>query len=301
MDETISNIVRKLYEKVSGWIEQLVLMLPNLLVALVLFLIFYTTGKLLRKGMERPLRRFFSSQALVGLTLNLVFTAFVIVGLFVALSILQLDKAVTSLLAGAGIIGLALGFAFQDIAANFVSGVLLAIRKPIQLGDLVESNGHFGTVFNINLRSTIIRTQQGQHIHIPNKEIFNQPIINYSEEGKRRIDLTCGISYGDDLEKVKQLTLQAIGSIDYLINKEEITFFYTEFGESSINFVVRYWVKFKHQPEYLIALSDGIIQLKKAFDAHHITIPFPIRTLDFGIKGGVPLTEQLTGTRQNGK
>jgi small conductance mechanosensitive channel len=222
-----------------------------------------------------------------------IFIAFVATGIFVALSILQLDKAVTSLLAGAGIIGLALGFAFQDIAANFVSGVLMAIRRPVRLGDVIESNSYFGSVVNINLRSTIIRTMQGQHVHIPNKDIFNKPIVNYSEEGKRRIDLKCGVSYGDDLEKVKKIVLEAITSIDYLITKDEITFFYKEFGDSSINFEVRYWVNFKKQPDYLAAPSDGVMRIKKAYDENNIMIPFPIRTLDFGIKGGEILNEQL--------
>lgn len=294
MQQTISDAINKLYEKLSVWIENFILMLPNLLGAILVFFIFYTVGRLVKKGLARPLQRFSHTQALVGLLLNLIFTGFIATGIFIALSILQLDKAVTSLLAGAGIIGLALGFAFQDIAANFVSGVLMAIRRPIRLGDVIESNDFFGTVININLRSTIIRTMQGQHVHIPNKDIFNKPIINYSEEGKRRIDLKCGISYGDDLEKVKQVVIEAIQSIDYLINKEEITFFYKEFGDSSINFEVRYWVNYKKQPDYLAAVSDGIIRIKKAFDAHSIMIPFPIRTLDFGVKGGEKLEEQLS-------
>jgi small conductance mechanosensitive channel len=303
MNDTISDAISKLYDKLTAWVQQLILMLPNLLVAILIFITFYTAGRLVKRVMDKPLQRFSNSQALIGLLLNLVFAAFIATGIFVGLSILQLDKAVTSLLAGAGIIGLALGFAFQDIAANFVSGVLMAIRKPIKPGDIIESNSYFGTVININLRSTIIRSMQGQHVHIPNKDIFSKPIVNYSEEGKRRIDLKCGISYGDDLEKVKKVVIEAIKGIDYLINKDEITFFYKEFGDSSINFEVRYWVNFKRQPEYLSALSDGIIRIKKAFDENNIMIPFPIRTLDFGIKGGEKLQEQLQEIipKQNGR
>jgi small conductance mechanosensitive channel len=209
------------------------------------------------------------------------------------LAIIGLDKAVTSLLAGVGIVGLALGFAFQDIASNFVSGILLAIRKPVQIGDVIESNDHFGTVININLRSTIILSMQGQHVHIPNKDIYNKPIKNFSEEGKRRIDLKCGVSYGDNLEKVKQITIDAVKSIDYILPSDGIILFFKEFGDSSINFEVRYWVNFKKQPDYLAAPSDGVMRIKKAYDENNIMIPFPIRTLDFGIKGGEILNEQL--------
>ncbi len=283
----------KIYDKLVGWAEALIVMLPNFLLAIVIFCAFYFTGRFVRKSLERPLARIIHTRAILDLLLSMLSLAFVAVGLFVALSVLQLDKAVTSLLAGAGIIGLALGFAFQDIAANFVSGVLIALRKPVQIGDLIESNDFFGVVSRINLRSTIIRTMPGQQVHIPNKDIFSKPIVNYSATGRRRVDLDCGISYGDDLEKVKEVTINAIRSIPYLDQSQEVELFYKEFGDSSINFTVRYWISFKKQADYLKAMSDGIMAVKKAYDENGITIPFPIRTLDFGIKGGEKLTEQL--------
>jgi small conductance mechanosensitive channel len=293
MQETVKDALSKTYHKLAGWLETLILMLPNLLIATIIFLAFYVGGRVIRKWISKPLSHLSHSQTINDLLLNLVFTAFVAAGIFFALNILQLDKAVTSLLAGAGILGLVLGIAFQDIAANFISGILLAIRKPIQIGHLVESNDYFGKVIRINLRSTILLTQQGQHVHIPNKDIFSKPIKNYSVVGKRRVDLECGVSYGDDLETVKEVALEAISSIPSLDKEQDVTFFYKEFGESSINFTIRYWVKFKQQTDYLAALSEGIIQIKKAFDQHAISIPFPIRTLDFGIKGGENLLQQL--------
>ena len=283
----------KVYGKLAGWVEALIVMLPNFLLAIVIFCAFYFTGKFVRKSLERPLSRIIHTRPILDLLLSMLSLAFVAVGLFVALSVLQLDKAVTSLLAGAGIIGLALGFAFQDIAANFVSGVLIALRKPVQIGDLIESNDFFGVISRINLRSTIIRTMPGQQGHIPNKDIFSKPIVNYSVTGRRRVDLDCSISYGDDLEKVRQVTINAIRSIPYLEKSQEVELFYKEFGDSSIKFTVRYWISFKNQADYLKAMSDGIMAVKKAFDENDITIPFPIRTLDFGIKGGEKLTEQL--------
>lgn len=293
MNDTVQDAISKLYGKLSGWVEQFILLLPNLLIAIVVFFVFYTIGKFVRRALDRPLHRIVHSRALVDLVLSIISIVTIAFGLFMALSIVGLDKIVTSLLAGVGIVGLALGFAFQDIASNFVSGVLMAVSRPIQIGDVIESNESFGTVININLRSTVIRTMQGQHVHIPNKDIYNKPIKNFSEEGKRRIDLKCGVSYGDDLEKVKRITIEAVESIDYILPKEGVTLFFKEFGDSSINYEVRYWVDFKKQPDYLAALSDGIMRIKKAYDENNIMIPFPIRTLDFGIKGGEKLNEQL--------
>ena len=107
------------------------------------------------------------------------------------------------MLAGAGVLGLALAFAFQDIAANFMSGIFISFRKPINIGDIVKIKDYMGKVTEINLRDSVIRTFQGQLVIIPNKDIFQNAIENYSMWGKRRIDLAVGISYGDDLDKVK--------------------------------------------------------------------------------------------------
>ncbi len=218
------------------------------------------------------------------------------VTIFVALSILNLDKAVTSILAGAGILGLALAFAFQDIASNFMSGIFLSIRRPLHTGDIVQIKNYMGKITQINLRDTVLRTFQGQMVIIPNKEVLQNPIENYSLLGKRRMDLTVGVSYGDDLQKVKNVTLKALEGIEGLTKDDEITFFYKEFGDSSINFDVRLWVHTAEQPEYLQVRSEAVMRIKQAYDENNITIPFPIRTLDFGIKGGLPLKEITINT-----
>ncbi|MGI8892854.1 MAG: mechanosensitive ion channel family protein [Bacteroidia bacterium] len=299
--KNFNDALRKILEKLHGWLEQLVIMLPNLLVAIIFFVIFFLIGKYFKKIVYKTFAKATHSSALIDLMINVVFFIFILIGLFIALSVLQLDTAVTSLLAGAGILGLALGFAFQDIAANFVAGVLIAMRKPIIIDDLIQSNDHFGTVININLRSTIIRTPQGQHVFIPNKDLFSSPIINYSNEGIRRVDLDVGISYGEDLEKVKRVTMDAISSLDYILEDPKSTLVFTEFGDSSINFTVRYWIKFHKQIDYRQALSDGIMSVKAAYDKHDIMIPFPIRTLDFGIKGGEKLDSQIKSLTDKNK
>jgi small conductance mechanosensitive channel len=116
--------------------------------------------------------------------------------------------------------------------------------------------------------------------------------------GKRRIDLTIGISYGEDLEKVKKITMDCLAGMKGLSTIDDITFFYTEFGDSSINYVLRIWINSADQPEFLGAGSEAIMRIKKAYDENDITIPFPIRTLDFGIKGGVSLDEMTLKTEK---
>lgn len=287
----INNAYQLIVNKLSVWAKDVIKLLPNIaLAALILVLGFYL-AKSIRNLIRKVMRRIIHNETLDNLFSSLVYIFLLGIVIFIALSVLQLDKAVTSILAGAGILGLALAFAFQDIAANFMSGIFLSIRKPLFVGDIVKIKSYMGKVEEINLRDTVIRTYQGQMVIIPNKEVFQNPIENYTLLGKRRIDLNVGISYGEDLELVKKLTIDAVKDIDGLSKEDEVTFFYTEFGDSSINYVIRMWINISEQVNFLEIQSQAIIRIKKVYDANNIMIPFPIRTMDFGIKGGVALSE----------
>ena len=269
-------------EKLEDWISTGVKMLPNFLVAVLVLVLFVLLGKLLKKIFNKVFQKITDNKSLQSLLSSILYIAVVSIGTFIALSILQLDGAVTSLLAGAGVIGLALGFAFQDIASNFIAGTMMSIRKPFKIGDLIKTNDFFGKVTNIHLRTTTIQTMQGQIIMIPNASVFKNPIENFTEFGKRRIDLEVGVTYGQDLPFAKKIAKEAIESIDG-IDKDDVTLFYTGFGGSSIDMVIRYWMPFTNkQFEYKAKVDEGIIAVKQAFDKNGIGIPFPIRTLDFG-------------------
>jgi len=275
--------------KLESWLSTAIEMLPNLALAFLVLIVFYVLGRMLRKFVRTLLEKATTNKTVIDLAETVMSVLIIGIGVFFALSILNLDGTVTSLLAGAGIIGLALGFAFQDIAANFISGLLLSIRHPFGIGDIIKSNDYFGTVQKLNLRNTIIKTPQGQIVYIPNKVVFENPLTNFTKNRERRIDLECGISYGDDLEKVKRVATKAIDSIKKRNKNRDVEFFYKEFGGSSINFVVRFWVDFNTNPDFWEPQSEAIMALKKAFDENDIMIPFPIRTLDFGIRGGEKL------------
>lgn len=288
----MENVFSELLEKLEGWVAALILLLPNFVAAVLVVIVAGLVARLVRRGVQGVLTHTATYPTVINLLATISYIATLAIGLFVALGILGLDTAVTSLLAGVGIIGLALGFAFQDLASNFIAGVLLSIRRPFVEGDLISRDDHFGVVTEINLRSTRLRTLQGQIVIIPNADVFTNSVVNYST-GERRIDLTCGVSYGDDLETARDAVLEAIRGLPGIDASREIDFYYEEFGDSSIDFVVRYWVAFQRQPDYLRARSEGVIAIKKALDAAGITIPFPIRTMDFGIVGGERLDEVL--------
>ena len=277
--------------KLEVWVEAFIKLLPNLLIAAVIIVIGIFLAKKLSKLIGKVIKKIWDNSAIVNLFESVIRLVLFGIVIFTALSVLNLNKVVTTVLAGAGLLGLALAFAFQDIAANFISGIFISFRKPLHLGDIVKIKNYMGKVIEINLRDTVLKTFQGELVIIPNKEVFQNPIENFSLLGKRRVDLTVGVSYGDDLEKVKQITLEALKGIPNVSKEDEITLFFKEFSGSSINFVVRIWVTTPEQPAFLEVNSQAIIRIKKAFDANKISIPFPITTLDFGIKGGQTFQE----------
>jgi small conductance mechanosensitive channel len=277
-------------DKLTVWLKEIIRLLPNMVLAALALVLGFLVAKWLRKMMGKVSHKLIPNQTIAGLFASIIYLVAIGVSFFIALSILKLDKAVTSVLAGAGILGLALAFAFQDIAANFMSGIFLSIRRPLHVGDIVKIKDYMGKVTEVNLRDTVLLTFQGQKVIIPNKDVLQNPIENFSLLGKRRMDLSVGVSYGDDLEKVQQVTLDAVKGIAGL-TQDETTFFYQSFGDSSINYSLRLWVATPEQPAYLQVQSEAIIRIKKAYDEQGISIPFPIRTLDFGIKGGQPLDD----------
>lgn len=289
LEQTFSSLL----DKLAAWLDAAILMLPNLVVAVLVLLAFIFAARFARRIVVHTMRRFCSIKQVNELVATTVYIILFAAGLFIALGILDLDKTVTSLLAGAGIIGLALGFAFQDIASNFIAGILLSVRRPFVEGEIIETNDYQGVVEIVNLRATEIRTFQGHTVIIPNKEVFQNPLVNYSRTGLRRIDLTCGVAYGDDLERAREVAVEAITRLGIHDPERPVDLYYDGFGDSSINFCIRFWVDFRQQVDFLRARSEAIIALKRAFDDAGITIPFPIRTLDFGVVGGEKLSEVL--------
>lgn len=282
--------------KLFAWVEALVVMLPNMALATLIVLAFWLLARLARHLLGRVLGRVLRSATLQRLIGGAVHVTIVLIGAFMALSVLHLDKTVTSLLAGAGILGLALGFAFQDIASNFIAGVLMAAQRPLRVGDLVEAGGQVGLVRRIDLRTTEPYSTQGLQVIIPNKDIFQNVLINYTRNGTRRVDLVVGISYREDLANVRRVTLEAVGSVQGVLQDKDVDLFYQAFQDSSIGFEVRFWITSDSNRHFHAVRSDVIMAIKKAYDKEGITIPFPIRTLEFS-QGGGPWQDLPLGDR----
>lgn len=294
MEMQVPGALDLVLEKLENWYEISVKALPNFTVAILVLVTFFFLSSWLKKTAIKLFCRGLKNQTLSNLVGT--FTQFIVMtlGLFIALGVLNLDKTVTSLLAGAGVIGLALGFAFQEIASNFVSGILIAVREPYKIGDIVEIEGYTGKVKAIDLRTTLIETFQGIEVFIPNKSMFTKPMQNISGTPKRRVDIRVGVSYAEDLRKVTSLIKKSLTSLRHRLQEQPVEVFFKEFSSSSIDCEVRVWISYPEHSAYLETAHEAIVRIKEAFDENDITIPFPIRTLDFGIKGGEKLEKPLT-------
>lgn len=275
-----------LTDKLSAWLDALVLALPNVVVALVVVVL----AALVARGVQRAVRgvlsrvteRAHAARNVVDLLAKLAYLVVLAVGTFVALGVLRLDGVVTSLLAGAGIVGLALGFAFQDIASNFIAGVMMAVRAPFVIGQTVETNGFTGVVSDLTLRSTVLDTPAGQRVILPNAKVFGEPIVNHSARGAQRVDVTCGVGYDADLRRVQRVAIAAGEGVPGRLENRPVEAFFHTFGASAIEFTLRVWVPYSGVGPYLDAQSEVLMALREALDREGIGIPFPIRTLDLG-------------------
>ena len=289
----IDEVYKLLSEKLESWVEGGITLLPNIVVAFFIAIAFGIIAKVIGNVAGKIMRKTFESRQIASLLTSIIKSIVLIAGIFIALDFVGLKGTVTSLLAGAGIVGLAIGFAFQDMTENFIAGVAMGIRKPFEIGDVIEAEGVFGNVKEINLRNTLVETFYGQLEVIPNKILFRNILTNYSYLGYRRIEVPVGISYADDIEEAAKVITDAMNEKDYVIKKEETAVYAESFGDSSINLLLWFWIRYPGEPGFMVVRHDAISTVKTVLEENDILIPFPIRTLDFNAKGGDKLNSML--------
>ncbi|WGH75139.1 mechanosensitive ion channel family protein [Tenacibaculum tangerinum] len=278
-EETLKSSWGKVSDKLSGWLDTLVINLPNIFVAIIVFIVFYwlanTTNNLLNKLLKKRIKQ----SSVRNLISRMVSLLVVFMGLILALSVLNLDDALNTVLAGAGIAGVAVSLAIQGTLSNTLSGFYLAVNDVIEVGNWVVTNGYSGEIIEISLRNTKLKESDNNIVVIPNKLIVEKPFKNYGLTKRIRTTINCGVAYDSDLEKVKKVAIQAINEVFPPESGEEIELYYQEFGASSIDFMLRFWVDATRNLTAIQVKSEAIMAIKKAFEENNIEIPFPIRTL----------------------
>lgn len=280
LDQT-KNVWSSFYSKIFDWFNILIDSLPNLLIAILAFLLFLLAAKYIGKLFTRIFRRSKTERSLQIVMVKIIKVVIGLVGFFVMLGILNLDTVLTTVLGAAGVLGLAVGLALQTSLSNTFSGIIISFLKRIRIDDWIETNGHAGHVVEVNLRSVVIKTAANTYVMVPNTKIIETVFENFTSTARGRITIKCRVSFDSDLEKVEELTKRIIQNNFEQLSNEEVEFYYIEFGRSSVQFITRFWTNVQNQKDVYKAQHQGIMAIKSAFNKEQINIPYPIRSLDF--------------------
>ena len=271
----------KITEKLEIWKDVFIKNIPNIAIAIVVLFIAYFASRGMNSIVNKTIGKKIRQKSVRDLVSRFASALTILLGLYLAMTVLKFDDTLKAIISAAGVSGIVIGLALQGTLSNTISGVVLSFRQNLNIGNWVETNGYSGEVIDINLNYFVIKEADNNMVVIPNKTILESPFKNYSLTKKMRISIECGVEYGADLDKVEALTREVISN-NFTQNEanKEVEFFYTEFGDSSINFLCRFWVDSTNAMGKLKAKSLEIIKIKQAFDKENISIPFPMRTLE---------------------
>ena len=257
-------------------INQIILFIPKLIAAIIIFLVTLYVAKLAFRLVGATLERRQVDPELKLLFARIAQISVIILGTIWSLS--AVDFNVTAFVAGLGIAGFTIGFALKDIAENFVAGILLLLQQPFDIGDAVEAGGYSGTVKSIEIRSTTLQTWDGLPVLIPNAQIYSNPITNFSKVSQRRINLDVGVAYDTDLQKADDIMLEVVKRLPGIKDDPAPFVVFNQFADSAINATLYFWIDVS-EAGYFGSLDAVVKGIKEAFEREGIEIPFPIRTM----------------------
>lgn len=242
----------------------------KLVTALAIFFIGRFAIRLAVSGISKVMQRQNVDKTLETFFCNLTSTVLLIVVIIAAIGALGIET--TSFIAIFGAAGLAVGLALQGSLSNFASGVLIILFRPYRVGDYIEAAGIAGSVVQVQILTTVLKTGDNIQIIVPNSQIMNSIITNYSVNDTRRIDMVVGVSYSDDLDKVRKTLEDLLAAEDRILDDPKPTIAVSELADSSVNFIVRPWTKTSDYGSVKCDLTEAI---KKRFDQEGISFPFP--------------------------
>jgi small conductance mechanosensitive channel len=253
-------------------VELIMLYAPKLLLAIITLIVGLWIIKFIVKGIKKALEKSKVDESLKKFLASLLSTLFKILLFISVASMVGIET--TSFVAIIGAAGLAVGFALQGSLGNFAGGVLILLFKPFKVGDFIDTGGHAGSVSAIHIFNTVLKTPDNKTIILPNGGLSSGSITNFSTEATRRVDMTFGIGYGDDLKKAKEVLGSLVNSDDRVLKDPVPMVVVSGLGDSSVNFTVRAWVS---AADYWGLFFDMQERVKLEFDKQGISIPFPQR------------------------
>lgn len=242
----------------------------NLAGALIIFYVGRWVAGMVVRGIATVMQKSNMDKTLETFICNLVRMTLILFVIIAAVN--QLGIQTTSLIAVLGAAGLAVGLALQGSLSNFASGVLIILFRPYKVGDYIEGAGVTGSVEDMQILTTVLTTGDNKRVIVPNSQIMGSIITNYSSNDRRRIDLVVGVSYDDDIDKVRDELKALVAADDRILDDPACLIAVSELADSSVNFVLRPWVKTPDYSAVKFSLTEAI---KKRFDEVGISFPFP--------------------------
>ncbi len=255
----------------------------SLITAVAIFLVGRWLARMITNMVRRALAKTDMEDTLERFLCNIVYSVLLAVVIIAAIG--QLGVETTSLLAVFGAAGLAVGLALQGSLSNFAAGVLIVAFRPYKVGDFIEGGGEAGTVEEVQIFTTVLKSPDNKKIIVPNSQIMDSTITNYSALGTRRVDLVFGIGYGDDIDKAYQVLREILEADERILKEPAYTIALNELADSSVNFIVRPWV---NSSDYWGVYNGVTEQVKRKFDQAGISIPFPQRDVHMYHHGEQP-------------
>lgn len=271
--------------------------MPYMLIGVVLLMVFYIAGRVVRRVLLLAGARTQFDPLLAELLGGLAAWIFAVLGLLVAAVVIFPTFRPGDLLAGLGITSVAIGFAFKDILQNWLAGVFILWRRPFQVGDQIRTKEHEGTVENINVRSTMLKTYDGERVVVPNSDVYTSTILVRTAYGIRRVRFTVGVGYGDDLETARDAIRQVLERTEGVLSEPPPLAHVVELASSSVNFNVYFWTA--AEQANVIRVSDRVATaIKQALDGAGIDIPYPHSVVLFHDATGTLPGDRVTGGSQ---
>ncbi len=278
--------------KLQSMAQSSIELLPNLVIALIAFILFWLVAGLLARFTHSVVMRTASPQHVALVLSRVARWVMLALGLLVAVTVIVPSLNASSLLGALGVGGVAIGFAFKDIFQNLLAGLLLLITRPFNIGDQIVSGSHEGTVEDIQVRATLIRTYDNHLVVIPNSELYTSRVEVNTAKEHRRVELTVGIGLSDDVVHARHVILQALRDVQCILSTPARTVLARDFGDSSVNLRVFFWVSPPRRAEILLATDAVIAAIKPALGAAGIDLPFPTHQVLFHDQ-----TEEVDGDR----
>jgi small conductance mechanosensitive channel len=276
MNQIINTVTDSLQELLGSAVK----IFPAIITALVIIMLTNYAAQFTRNLADRVGKRTLHSKSLQFLLRKTAYITTWVVGIILACVIAFPGLRLGDIIATLGLSSVAIGFAFQDIFKNFLAGILILIQQPFRIDDQIVVGDYEGTVEKIDIRTTKIRTYDGERILMPNSEVFTSAVRVRTAFNQRRTDLAVGVDYNASLPEAKRILQQTIERVDGVLNDKLPEIDLVGFGESSMDFIVRYWTN-SRQPHVRQVQTRAIMAIKEALDAAKIGIPYPIRTLYF--------------------